>query len=187
MLLRYASSSSLIQIWILCIVSILHVVVTVEAFVFCSREVYGFPKYSDCQIALSGLPNQDVSHFFVEQQLRTRLPRYDWHSFDDPRPFRYRNKVVQVPKMWSVGRCTRSAWRRPIADEYQGECNIALLSYVHGGTRVRVSVSAAQWSKILAAGLETLLTCLLSHNQGGAAVVNGKLPFHSTVQNCVCH
>ena len=173
MLLQRASSSSLLQI--LCFVSILRNVVTVEASVFCSREVYGFPKYSDCQTALLGLPNQDVLHYFVEQQLRTGPPRYDWYSIHDPRPFRYRNKVVQVPKMWSDGRCSRSAWRRPIANEYQGECNIALLSYVRRGTRI--SVSATEWSKIVAAGLQTLLTCLSSHNQGGAAVVNGQLPF----------
>ena len=174
MLLQRASSSALIQIWIFCFFTIWRNAITVEASAFCSREVYGIPKYSDCQIALLAVPNQIVLHYFVEQQLRTRLPRYDWQSFHDPRLEPYRNKVVQVPKLWSVGGCSRSAWRRPIANEYQGNCNIALLSYVHGGTRV--SVSSTEWSKVLAAGLQTLLTCLLSHNQGGAAVVNSKLP-----------
>ena len=152
---------------------------------FCSRETYGFPKYSDCQMALLAVPNQIVLHYFVEQQLRTRSPRYDWQSFDDPRQYPYKNKVVQVPKVWNVGGCNRSARRRPIANECQGECNVALLSYVRGGARV--ATCSTEWSKVLAAGLQTLLTCLLPHNQGGAAVVNSKLPPHSTVQNCVRH
>ena len=185
MLLQRASSSALLQIWILCFVSIWRNAITVEASAFCSREVYGLPKYSDCQIALLSLPNEMVLHYFVEQQLRTRSPRYDWLSFDDRRQYPYKNKIVQVPKLWSVGGCSRSAWGRPIANEHQGDCNIALLSYVHGG--IRVSVSTTEWSKILAAGLQTLLTCLLPHNQGGATVVNGKLPPDSTVRKCVRH
>ena len=179
MLMQRASSSSLIQIWIICIVSIWRNAVTVEATTFCSRETYGFPKYGDCQIALLAVPKEIVLQYFVEQQLRTRGPRYDWLSFDDRRQIPYKNKVVQVPKLWSAGECGRSAWRRPIANEHQGECNVALLSYVSRGTRV--SVSASEWSKILAGGLQTLLTCLLLHSQGGATVVNSKLPPNSTV------
>ena len=80
---------------------------------------------------------------------------------------------MQVPKLWNAGGCSRSAWRKHIANEYQGACNIALLSYVHRD--MSVPVSATKWSDILAAGLQTLMTCLISQNQGGAAVVNSKL------------
>ena len=118
MLLQRASSSSLIRICIFCLVSIWCNVVTAAASTFCSREIYGLPKYSDCQIALLALPNEIILQYFVEQQLRTHGPKYDWLSFDDRRHIPYKNKVVQVPKMWNVGGCGRSPWRRPIANEY---------------------------------------------------------------------
>lgn len=185
MLLQRASSSSLIQICILCFVSIWPNVNTVEASVFCSRETYGIPKYSDCQHALLALPSEEVIHYFVEQQLRAGLSTKDWTSFDDPRRDPHKQKVVQVPKLWNAGGCIRSAWRRPIANEYQGGCNVALLSYVQDGRKV--PISSTEWSKILATGLQTLMTCLLSHSQGGAGVVNSKLHSNSTVQDCARH
>ena len=185
MLPQRASSSSLIQICILCFVSIWSNVNTVEASVFCSREIYGIPKYSDCQHALLAVPGEEVIHYFVEQQLRAGWSRKDWPSFDDPRRDPNKQKVVQVPKLWNAGGCIRSAWRRPIANEYQGGCNVALLSYVHDGRSV--PISSTEWSYILAMGLETLMTCLLSHNQGGAGVVNSKLHSNSTVEDCARH
>lgn len=110
--------------------------------------------------ALSAVPTDDVVQFFVEQQLRTGLPEANWARFADPRTSGSQKEVLQVPKLWS-----------------HGHCNIALLSYVHGEEGVQLS--AASWSKIFAAGLQTLMTCLASNHQGGAAVVNGILGFPS--------
>ena len=39
-----------------------------------------------------------------------------------------------------------------------------------------------EWSKVFAAGLQTLMICLASNHQGGAATVNGKL--HLRLRYC---
>lgn len=76
----------------------------VDAFVFCSRQIFGFPNYTDCMGALSAIPTDNVVQFFVEQQLRTGLPEVNWPAFVDPRPFGSRKEIVQMPKFWNHGR-----------------------------------------------------------------------------------
>lgn len=65
--------------------------------------VYGFPLYSDCTKVLSRLPQDEIVHFFVEQQLRSAAPQADWPPFEDPRLRKYQQAVVQIPKWWSHG------------------------------------------------------------------------------------
>jgi len=66
--------------------------------------VYGFPVHSDCTKVLSKLPQDEAVHFFAEQQLRTVAPRADWPPFEDPRPWKQQQSVVQIPKWWSHGK-----------------------------------------------------------------------------------
>lgn len=106
--------------------------------------------------ALSAVPTDEVVQFFVEQQLRTGLPEANWVTFVDPRSPGTRREVVQLPKLWNYG-----------------ACNIALLSYAHGDAGI--AVSATQWLRIFAAGLQTLMSCLASNHRGGVAVVNSML------------
>lgn len=74
-----------------------------KASVFCSREVFGIPKYRDCANALSAVPTDNVIQFFVEQQLRNPSPGADWSMFVDPRPVGSQQEIVQLPKFWSQG------------------------------------------------------------------------------------
>ena len=52
-----------------CVLVLTHVPI-LEAFVFCSKEIFGCPKYRDCMDALSALLTSRFVQFFVEQQLR---------------------------------------------------------------------------------------------------------------------
>ena len=90
----------------LCLALVFAHVCIVEAFVFCSREVFGVPNYRDCTRALSAIPTDNVVQFFVEQQLRTALPGANWPSFRDPRPVGQQEPIVQVPKWWSYGKAS---------------------------------------------------------------------------------
>ena len=93
-------------------------VYTVEAtFVYCSREIFGFPNYEDCTVALSVVPTDEIIQFFVEQQLRTGLPEANWAKFVDPRPFGSQREVMQVPKLWNHSKSRWNIVRRPIIDE----------------------------------------------------------------------
>ena len=67
--------------------------------------------------ALSAMPRDQDTRFFVEQQLRTRLPEGDWPPFLDPRPVELREEVVQVPKFWSFSRSSRSISTRPMTEK----------------------------------------------------------------------
>lgn len=100
-MLQPASSLSRNYFLIFCISLTL---VQVEAFVFCSADIFGFPNYRDCMGALSAVPTDEVVQFFVEQQLRTGLPEANWVTFVDPRSPGTRREVVQLPKLWNYGR-----------------------------------------------------------------------------------
>ena len=91
---------------------------TVEALVFCSREIFGVPDYRDCMGALSAVPRHNDIQFFVEQQLRTQLPQANWPPFVDPRPSGSRREVVQVPKIWTYSRSSWGIVSRPKTDGY---------------------------------------------------------------------
>ena len=74
------------------------------AFGVCSRQIFGTPQQSSCEAALVGLPRNTMLQYFVEQQLR-RQPGTNWVAFADPRPPSQKQKVVEVPKWWSICPC----------------------------------------------------------------------------------
>ena len=86
-----------------CVLFLTHVPI-LEAFVFCSKEIFGRPKYRDCMDALSAVPTSRFVQFFVEQQLRADYPGASWPPFVDPRPFGRQKQVVQLPKLWNYGK-----------------------------------------------------------------------------------
>lgn len=104
MLLHRAPCWSLKYLRFSSLALVLAYVCTVDGFVFCSREIFGVPKYSDCAGALSAVPTDNVIQFFVEQQLRTEPPEANWPQFFDPRPIGLQKAIVQVPKWWSRGK-----------------------------------------------------------------------------------
>lgn len=106
MLLQRALPLSLKPFRTLYFAALLARVSTVDAYVYCSRETFGAPRYTDCTGTLSAVPTDAVTQFFVEQQLRTGLPGANWYSFVDPRPVGLRKEVVQIPKWWSQGKST---------------------------------------------------------------------------------
>ena len=73
----------------------------VTAFGACSRHIYGTPRVSSCEAALVALPRDTIVQYFVEQQLR-RQPGTNWVAFADPRPPGQKQRVVEVPKWWSI-------------------------------------------------------------------------------------
>ena len=93
-----------------CCVLLLAYISVIEASVFCSREVFGRPRYRDCMQALSAVPTDKFVQFFVEQQLRTDFPGASWPQFVDPRPLGRQKKVVQVPKLWNYGKLAELPW-----------------------------------------------------------------------------
>lgn len=101
MMLQPACSLSLMYSRTFVFALILARVCIVESFIFCSRDIFGFPKYSDCMLALRAVPTDNVIQYFVEQQLRTGLPEANWATFVDPRPSGSKREVVQVPKLWN--------------------------------------------------------------------------------------
>ena len=75
---------------------------------FCSRYFYDSPGLQDCSHALAALPRVDRFYkYYVEPQLDVAPPVYDWSGWADQRPTTFRQKVVQVPKLWSSG---KQAW-----------------------------------------------------------------------------
>ena len=67
----------------------------------------------------------------------------------------------------------------PIYISKIGDCNIALLSYAHGGTWL--SVSASKWSDVVVQAYKLISTCAISDRQGGAAVIDSKASFTTRV------
>ena len=67
----------------------------------CSQRIFGNPRQLSCEAVLVGIPQDTVIQYFVEQQLR-RQPGTNWVGFGDPRPPSLKQKVVEVPKWWSV-------------------------------------------------------------------------------------
>ena len=84
------------QVRFFCCVLVLTHVPILEAFVFCSKEIFGCPKYRDCMDALWALPTSRFVQFFVEQQLRADFPGANWPPSVDPRPFRRRKQSCAV-------------------------------------------------------------------------------------------
>lgn len=70
--------------------------------IYYSANNYESPALTDCVTTLSGIVSASHSNFFVEQQLRTLRPlRADWLRFEDHRPGRHKELLVQSPKWWS--------------------------------------------------------------------------------------
>ena len=66
--------------------------------------MYDSPVMQDCSHALAALPRADASYrYYIEQQLETAPPEFDWQDWKDERPIYLRRKVVQVPRFWSYG------------------------------------------------------------------------------------
>lgn len=71
----------------------------------CSGHVYGSPILQDCAHALNTLPEADgFFNYYVEPQLSTAPPDFDWEGWADKRPIGLRRDLVQVPKFWSYGK-----------------------------------------------------------------------------------
>ena len=76
-----------------------------KAALFCSRDIYDNPGLQDCSRALAALPQADRFYrYYVEPQLGATPPQYDWEESMDERPVTFRQKIVQVPKVWSSGK-----------------------------------------------------------------------------------
>ena len=68
----------------------------------CSRTVYGSPVMSDCSLALATLPRADsLFNYYLEQQLLTGPPAYNWQALPNDRSSSSLKKAVQIPKFWS--------------------------------------------------------------------------------------
>ena len=104
MLLCRALCFSLKSPGILFFLLVLTHVLALDALTFCSRNSFGIPRYRDCASALSAVPKDSSTRYFVEQQLRTRFPGENWVPFVDPRPPGLQKNVVQLPKWWSYGK-----------------------------------------------------------------------------------
>ena len=148
--------------------------------VFCSRSQYGAPTHSSCVAAFKNLyTGDDKKRLFVEQQLRVELPQGNWKPISDPRPSESVQAIVQIPKFWSDGKHEPGPIQRAfMCMKYAegsrlGDCNLALLSYTHGASKV--AVSASRWSDIAQYGSQVISSCLRSNRQGGAVVIDSKL------------
>ena len=73
----------------------------VTALGVCSRDIFGTPQVLNCEAALNALPRETILQYFVEQQLR-RQPGSNWVAFADPRLPGQKQRVVEVPKWWSI-------------------------------------------------------------------------------------
>ena len=71
----------------------------------CSKNIYGSPILQDCAYALNVLPRADgFFRYYIEPQLLTAPPDFDWEGWADERPFGLRRDPVQIPKFWSYGK-----------------------------------------------------------------------------------
>lgn len=71
----------------------------------CSKDIYGSPILQDCAYALNALPRADgFFNYYIEPQLLTAPPDFDWEGWADDRPFGLRRELVQIPKFWSFGK-----------------------------------------------------------------------------------
>ena len=153
----------------------IHTILAKAVSVFCSERLYGTPNYQDCATVWSFIASGDThARLFVEQQLRTKPPQWDWPSIVDPRSPESRQDIVQVPKLWSHG--TMRAWWIWYFQcaKKTGNCNIALLSFAHGGSWL--SVSSSRWTDVSAQGSRLVTTCAGRQGQGGFSIVNSELP-----------
>ena len=67
--------------------------------------MYGSPAMQDCSHTLAALPPADPFYrYYLEPQLETTPPKFDWQGWTDERPKKFQRKVVQVPKFWSYGK-----------------------------------------------------------------------------------
>ena len=186
--MSWHSTSSWPQVWLALRCSLLFQLVAVGgSSLFCSRDIYDSPDLHDCSQALATLPQADQFYrYYLEPQLATIPPALDWQGWIDERPPIVRQKIVQVPKIWSCGEQTFSCIQRyPIhsmdfpnsrkrteTSFFSGSCNIALLSYVDRDTKTGFSLS--RWADVYLAGYTLIQACLNLHSQGGAATVISK-------------
>lgn len=153
--MSWLSTSSSPLLWLLLHFSVRLPLLVAGSSYFCGKNTYDSPDIRDCSYALAALPQADGFYrYYIEQQLATVPPQFDWQGWKDERPSYIKRSPIQVPKFWSYG-----------------SCNLALLSYVEGKSKTAVSFS--RWADIYLAGYSLIQACLNLHSQGGAATIIG--------------
>ena len=104
--MSWLSSLSLPLVWLVLHCSVLVILAAASnSLLFCSRNIYGSPIPEDCSHALTALPQaENYFRYYVEPQLETTGPDFDWEGWADERPPDIRRGVVQIPKFWSFGK-----------------------------------------------------------------------------------
>ena len=71
--------------------------------VFCHDGTYGNPVAADCLKALSQFPQDELLHFFMDQEMRSSPQQLDWQYILDPRPLTELTPIIQLPVRISEG------------------------------------------------------------------------------------
>lgn len=89
---------------------------------FCSKSIYDSPDMRDCSYALAAVPQADgFLRYYIEQQLATGPPDFNWRDWKDERPSPFQTNKVQVPKFWNYGKeaCLREGHVNPVRGALQ--------------------------------------------------------------------